>query len=138
MQRLHEELSIISVAAPASIATATATKSAYVAASGNDEIAFIWSMASLASDKTMTIKIYAADDSSGTNAQAVATGTKTAGDSAVAGATGCGSVKVAASGNKYYCAEITHNTGSAVVCSCVAVARPIYCPAAEPTLVVSV
>ena len=41
MQRLHEELSIQSVAAPASIATATPTKSAYVAAAGNDEIAFI-------------------------------------------------------------------------------------------------
>lgn len=138
MQRLHEELSIQSVAAPASIATATPTKSAYVAAAGNDEIAFIWSMASLGAGKTMTVKIYAADDSSGTNATVVATGAKTAGASAVAGATACGSVKVAATGNKYYCAEITHDSGSGVVCSCVAVARPTYCPAAEPTLVVSV
>ena len=138
MQRLHEELSIVCVKAPASIATATATKSDYVAAAQNDEIEFLWTMASLAAGKTMTVKIYAADDSSGTNAACVATGTVTAGESAIAKATGAASVRVAASGNKFYCAELTHDTGSGVVCSCVAIARPLYCPAAEPALVVSV
>ncbi|MBQ6359031.1 MAG: hypothetical protein IJI97_08815 [Clostridia bacterium] len=135
--RLHEELDIRCVKAPASIATATATKSDYVDGSGVDEIAFLWSMATLASGKTMTIKIYAADDDTGTNATVVATGTKTAGDDAIAKATGCASIKVAGDQKRFYCAEITHDAGSGVVCSCVAIARPFYSPAAEPALVVS-
>ena len=126
--RLHEELDIRCVKAPASIATATATKSDYVDGSGVDEIAFLWSMATLASGKTMTIKIYAADDD---------TGTKTAGDDAIAQATGCASIKVAGDQKRFYCAEITHDAGSGVICSCVAIARPFYCPAVEPALVVS-
>ena len=136
--RLHEELDIICVKAPASIATATATKSDYVDGSGRDEIAFLWSMATLASGKTMTIKVYAADDDSGTNAAVVATGTVTAGADAIANATGCASVKVPGDGKRFYCAEITHDSGSGVICSCVAIARPFYCPAEEPALVVSV
>ena len=105
--RLHEELDIRCVKAPASIATATATKSDYVDGSGVDEIAFLWSMA------------------------------KTAGDDAIAKATGCASIKVAGDQKRFYCAEITHDSGSGVVCSCVAIARPFYTPAAEPALVVS-
>ena len=136
--RLHEELDIICVKAPASIATTTATKSDYVAGSGRDEIAFLWSMATLASGKTMTIKVYAADDDSGTNAAVVATGTVTAGADAIAKATGCASVKVPGDGKRFYCAEITHDSGSGVICSCVAIVRPFYCPAEEPALVVSV
>ena len=134
--RLHEELDIICVKAPASIATAT--KSDYVDGSGRDEIDFLWSMANLASGKTMTIKVYAADDDSGTNAAVVATGTVTAGADAIAKATGCASVKVAGDGKRFYCAEITHDSGSGVICSCVAIARPFYVPATEPALVVSV
>lgn len=135
--RLHEELDIICVKAPASIATATATKSDYVDGADRDEIAFLWSMASLGSGKTMTIKVYAADDATGTNAAVVATGTVTAGADAIAKATGCASVKVAGDRARFYCAEITHDSGSGVICSCVAIARPFYCPAAEPALVVS-
>ena len=136
--RLHEELDIRCVKAPASIATATATKSDYVDGSGVDEIAFLWSMASLGAGKTMTLKVYAADDATGTNAAVVATGAKTAGADAVAGATGCASVKAAGDRKRYYCAELTHDSGSGVVCSCVAVARPMYMPGTEPALVVSV
>ena len=135
--RLHEELDIVCVKAPASIATATATKSDYVDGSGKDEISFLWSMASLGSGKTMTIKVFAADDGTGTNAAVVATGSVTAGADAVAGATGCASVKVAGERPRFYCAEITHDSGEGVVCSCVAIARPFYCPATEPALVVS-
>ena len=102
--RLHEELDIRCVKAPASIATATATKSDYVDGSGVDEIAFLWSMATLASGKTMTINA---------------------------------SIKVAGDQKRFYCAEITHDAGSGVICSCVAIARPFYSPAAEPALVVS-
>ena len=102
--RLHEELDIRCVKAPASIATATATKSDYVDGSGVDEIAFLWSMAALASGKTMTIKIYAADDDTGTNATVVATGTKTAAAD-IAKATGCASIKVAGEQMRFYCRE---------------------------------
>lgn len=137
MNRIHEELNVKCAKAPASIATATATKSDYVDASGADEIEFYWSMASLASGKTMTVKIYEADDTSGTHAAKIAEGAVTAGTSAIAGATACASIRVPGNGKRYYCAEITHDTGSGVVCSCVAISRPYYCPDVEANLVVS-
>ena len=64
-------------------------------------------------------------------------GTVTAGADAIAKATGCASIKVAGDQKRFYCAEITHDAGSGVICSCVAIARPFYSPAAEPALVVS-
>ena len=135
--RIHEELAIIPVKAPASIATATATKSSYVASAAQAEIEFVWTMASLANGKKMTVKIYGATASDGTGATAVSTSEFTA-TADTTNATASISVKVPSDGYAYYCAELTHDSGAGVVCSCIALARPIYAPAAETTLAVAI
>lgn len=130
MNRIFERISTVCCLAPASVSASTETATDYVAAKGISSIDFHILLASLASGKKLTVALYAADDSSGTNAKKVAETSFTAAEtmSKVAAVV---SAEVDA---PYYCVKFRHDSAAAVICSAVCNCRGMYTPAPGWTL----
>jgi len=116
MNRIHEALKHTVAMVPASVAASTETASSYLSAADLPEVEFLLSTGAIASGKTLTVALYAADDSSGTNAKKVAEKVFTA-SSDMASAVAVVSARVTADRGGYYAVKFQHDCAAAVVCA---------------------
>lgn len=116
MERICEALKHTVAMAPASVAASTETATSYLSAIGMPEVEFLVSTSAMDSGKKLTVALYAAEDSSGTNAQKVAEKVFTASadmDSAVAVI----SARVTADRGGYYAVKFQHDCAAALNCA---------------------
>ena len=71
MKRINEALAFQPVLAPQSVSASTDKTTAYVDASGAEEVVFLISAAALGANKSLTVTLLASDDSSGSEAKEV-------------------------------------------------------------------
>ena len=71
MERIVENLRVLTAMAPASVNASTDTTSGYVDASGADEVAFMVSTAALGAGKGLTVTLMGASDAEGSDAAAI-------------------------------------------------------------------
>lgn len=116
MERICEALKHTVAMAPASVAASTETATSYLSAAGMSEVEFLVSTGAIASGKTLTVALYAADDSSGTNAQKVVEKVFTA-SAAMTSAVAVVSARVTADRGGYYAVKFQHNCAAAVICA---------------------
>ncbi len=128
MNRISEDIAVIVAKAPASLASATEMTSDYISAAGRSSIDFVVQFAELDAEKTLTVEIYQADDSSGTNAAKLAEATFTAPSAITAGGRAIASINPAGDSKPYYAVKLQHDQGAAVVCGVLALCREIYLP----------
>lgn len=134
MDRIYEELKIVSLMAPASVATATETATGYVSAAGAARLDIVILTAALSKTKTLQLDVYHADDASGTNAAKLSDGAFTLSDDLTTGAF-IASVNVAGDRKGYYSAKFQHDQGTAVICGAAALLDGIYRPVDNPFVV---
>lgn len=128
MERICEALKHTVAMAPASVAATTETATSYLSAAGMPEVEFLVSTGPIASGKTLTVALYAAEDSAGANAQKVAEKAFTASadmDSAVAVV----SARVTADRGGYYAVKFQHDCAAAVICAATMSGPARYRPA---------
>ncbi len=130
MNRIHEEILVENVLAPVSVAASTETATAYISGAGADTIDFVVEMATLASGKKLTLALYAADDTAGTNAEKLAEQVFTA-SAAMTKVAAIASTQVRGDQRTHYAVKLTHDSTAAVICSCVALSRQGFHPVAN-------
>lgn len=136
MNRINEELVFQTAFEPQSVAASTEKTSDYIDVSGVKEIVFLVSVAPLGAGKSLTVKLLASDDSSGSDAEEVGTATFTDAEG-TAPQTAVVGFRPSALSGRYMAVKFQHDAAAAVVCGVVAAANTLYLPAASGwTLVV--
>lgn len=127
MIRIPEELNFIPVFAPQEVATATEKTSGYVDAAGAGEVDFILMCAPLGAGKSVTVKLLAASDDSGSDAAEVgqAVFTDDAGTETQAAVV---SYQVRPENGRYIALKFQHDGAAAVALGAVAVTDAKYLP----------
>ena len=116
------------VKAPASVATATETATSYVDTSACLNVAFCVAAASLATGKKLKVALYAADDTSGTNAAKVAE-KEFAAAADLTAPVAVIDYKPDPTKGRYVCAKFQHDSGSGVIYAVTAMQEGEYRPA---------
>lgn len=130
MKRISEALAFQNVLAPQSVDASTDKTTAYVDASGAEEVVFLISVAALGAGKSLTVTLLASEDSSGSEAQEVGSAkfTDSVGtESQVAVVT----YRPSALHGRYVAVKFQHDGAAAVVCGVLAAADELYLPAAN-------
>ena len=135
MNRICEELKSAVALVPVSLATATDSTPVYIDCAEFTMVDFLISHGALESGKTVTVKVYAADNPSGTNATKVGETDFVAGGALTSGVYAA-SARISADKGRYYGVVIQHDKGSAMVVSGVAVGKVKYLPAKTPALII--
>lgn len=136
MNRIHEALAFQNVFAPQSVDASTDKTSNYVDLSGVDESVFLISTAALGAGKSLTVKLMAASDNSGSDAEEIgsATFTDAAGTDPQLAVV---SYRASAIHGQYAAVKFQHDGAAAVVCGVTAAAAALFRPASNGwTLVV--
>ena len=135
MNRIHEALAFQNVFAPQSVDASTDKTSNYVDLSGVDESVFLISTAALGAGKSLTVKLMAASDSSGSDAQEIGTAKFT---DAVGTAPQLAAVSYRPSAlhGRYVAVIFQHDGAAAVVCGVTMAANTLYVPVNDWVLVV--
>lgn len=128
MNRINEELVFHTAFAPQSVAASTEKTSDFIDVSGVKEIVFLVSAAPLGAGKSLTVKLLASDDSSGSGAEEVETATFTDAEG-TAPQTAVVSCRPSALTGRYMAVKFQHDGAAAVVCGVVAAANTLYLPA---------
>ena len=128
MNRINEELVFHTAFAPQSVAASTEKTSDVIDVSGVKEIVFLVSAAPLGAGKSLTVKLLASDDSSGSGAEEVETATFTDAEG-TAPQTAVVSCRPSALTGRYMAVKFQHDGAAAVVCGVVAAANTLYLPA---------
>ena len=125
MNRIHEALAFQNVFAPQSVDAATDKTSDYVDMSGVDEVVFLISTAALGAGKSLTVKLMAASDSSGSDAQEIGAAkfTDAVGTAPQVAAV---SYRPSALPSRYAAVTFQHDGAAAVVCGVTAAATARY------------
>lgn len=128
MNRMHEVLAFQNVLAPQSVSAETDTTSAYVDLSGVDEVVFLLSTAALGAGKSLTVKLLAASDSSGSDAEEIgeATFTDAVGTAPQLAVVSC---RPSAAHGRYAAVKFQHDGAAAVICGVAAAAGQLHRPA---------
>lgn len=129
MRRIFEELAIANVFTPQSVDATTEKTSAFVDASGAEEIAFFVSAAALGKGKTLTVTLLASDDVSGSSPKAIGDATVFTDSVGTDPKTAVISYKVSPEHGRYVGVKFQHNSGAAVVCCVTAAAKSLHLPA---------
>lgn len=116
MERICEALKHTVAMAPASVEASTETATSYLSTAGMPEVEFLVSTGPVASGKSLTVALYAADDSAGTNAQKVAEKVFIASVDMVS-AVAVISARVTADRGGYYAVKFQHDCATAVICA---------------------
>lgn len=130
MKRISEALAFQNVLAPQSVGASTDKTTAYVDASGAEEVVFLISVAALGAGKSLTVTLLASEDSSGSEAQEVGSAkfTDSVGtEPQVAVVT----YRPSALHGRYVAVKFQHDGAAAVVCGVLAAADELYLPAAN-------
>lgn len=136
MNRIHEALAFQNVFAPQSVAATTDKTSDYVDMSGVDEAVFLISTAALGAGKSLTVKLLAASDSEGSDAQEIGSAKFTDAEG-TAPQLAAVSYRASALHGRYVAVKFQHDGAAAVVCGVTAAADTLYLPASSGwTLVV--
>ena len=128
MKRINEALAFQAVLAPQSVAASTEKTSAYVDLCEAAEVAFLVSVAALGAGKSLTVKLVAASDESGTGAEEIGTAKFTDGvgtEAQVAVAT----YRPIAQHGRYVAVKLQHDGAAAVVCGVTAIVDGAWMPA---------
>lgn len=116
MNRICEALSHQVAFAPQAVATVTEKAGDYLSVSGLSEVEFLVSTGALATGKTLTVGLYAADDAAGTNAVKVDEKAFIASED-MASALAVVSARVTADRGGYYAVKFQHDAGADVICA---------------------
>lgn len=132
MRRITERMKLSCVLAPAAVAASTETASGYVDVSACREVAFCVAAAAMESGKKLTVALYAADDTSGTNAAKIAEKVFTASE-AMTAPVAVVDYKPSAANGRYVCVKIQHDNAveAGVVCGVTALCDGVYRPQAN-------
>lgn len=132
MERIVENLHMLTAMAPASVNASTDTTSGYVDASGADEVAFMVSTAALGAGKGLTVTLMGASDAEGSDAAAIGdevTFTDAVGTEPQMAVV---SYRVDPQRARYLAVKFQHDAAAAVICSVAAAVKSTYRPAANP------
>lgn len=127
MNRIHEDISIIAASAPASLAASTDLSSGYISGAGRQSIDFVIQFSALAKNKTLTVSVYQANDSTGADAEKITESVFTASEALTNGRV-IASVRVKGNGGGWYGVKVQHDNSAAVHCSILALCRENYIP----------
>ena len=130
MNRLTEELKLVSVYAPKAVTTATLTTTDFVDASGVPEIMFQIAAGSLAKGKSLTVQLVASDVEAGTGAVKIAEQVFTAEELTSAPLAVVSYIPSALHG-RYIGIKFKHDAGSDVICGVTAQLRQREIPVAN-------
>ena len=129
MRRIFEELAMANVFAPQSVDASTEKTSAFVDASGAEEVAFLVSAAALGKGKTLTVTLLASDDAGGSSPKAIGDATVFTDSVGTNPQTAVISYKVSPEHGRYVGVKFQHNGDAAVICGVTAAAKSMYLPA---------
>ena len=135
MKRISETLALQNVFAPQSVDASTDKTSNYVDLSGVEEAVFLISTAALGSGKSLTVKLMAASDSSGSDAEEIGSAKFTDAEG-TAPQLAAGSYRVSALHGRYAAVTFQHDGAAAVVCGVTVAANTLYVPVNDWVLVV--
>lgn len=128
MNRLTEELKLVSVYAPKAVAASTLTTTDFVDASGVPEIAFQIAAGSLAKGKSLTVQLVASDVAAGTGAVKIAEQVFTA-EAAMSAPLAVVSYKPSALYGRYIGIKFKHDSDAELICGVTAQLRQRELPA---------
>lgn len=130
MKRISEALAFQNVLAPQSVDASTDKTTAYVDASGAEEVVFLLSVAALGAGKSLTVTLLASEGSSGSEAQEVGSAkfTDSVGTEPQVAVVTC---RPSALHGRYVAVKFQHDGAAAVVCGVLAAADELYLPAAN-------
>lgn len=137
MRRITERMKLSCVLAPAAVAASTETTTGYVDVSACREVAFCVDAAAMESGKKLTVALYAADDTSGTNAAKVAEKVFTA-TAAMTAPVVIVDYKPDPANGRYVCVKFQHDNAAqdGIVCGVTALCDGVYRPQANAWAVV--
>lgn len=130
MNRISEALAFQNVLAPQSLNASTDKTTSYVDASGAEEVVFLVSVAALGANKSLTVTLLAADNSSGSGAKEVGK-TKFTDSVGTAPQVAVVTYRPSATIDRYVAVKFQHDAAAAVVCGVLAAADGLYLPAAN-------
>ena len=130
MNRIHEGLAFQNVFAPQSVDASTDKTTAYVDLSGVDEAVFLISTAALGAGKSLTVKLMAASDSSGSDAEEIGSA-KFTDEAGTEPQLAVVTYRPTAAHGRYVAVKFQHDGAAAVICGVTAAADGLYLPAAN-------
>lgn len=137
MNKIYERLKSILLIAPEAQTAAGETTSSYIDCSTYGELFANVSIGALAAEKKVTVKIYSADDTSGTNAAEAGSAVYTAPTGGATSATVLCSAMIIPSRKRYYAVKVSNDAAAAVPICATALATLTYNPdSATPNIII--